>query len=416
MAGQAVAERQQSPFGNATAGSKTGGLISVEQQRAIAQVQGSMVVARSMPRDRQVCLDLILMDCTDPDLAEEAEYEYSRGGSKITGPSIRLLETVARRWGNMECGVKELSRHDGFSEIEAFAWDMETGFKDSKIFQVRHWRDTKTGGHAITDERDIYELGANMAARRKRACMEAVIPRDIISKAQEQCEKTLATKIVIDVEFLKSLLESFEPFGVTKEMIEKRIQRHISAMTPGIAMQLKRIHTSLKTEMGQVSDFFDVTPAGGEQTDKPKTGVDGAKAATAGRSSAPTGDKVLADIKTKCQEAVAANSEFSHDVIKDAEGLAATLTGAQRQEADTAIAQAKGALQPKKSAPPDVGTIKTLCAQAGDSQDLKTAREKIAEAKELARSFKGADKSNADLAISQAEEAIDARDPAKAKK
>ena len=40
-------------------------------------------------------MDKILQACTRPSLAEGALYSYSRGGSEITGPSIRLAEVAA---------------------------------------------------------------------------------------------------------------------------------------------------------------------------------------------------------------------------------------------------------------------------------------------------------------------------------
>lgn len=277
----ATAERSSvtNPLGSAVVAARAaGGLVSVEQQRAVAQVQAAMIVARSMPRDRIAVMDLILQDCTETTLAEEAEYEFSRGGTKITGPSIRLLETVARRWGNMECGVKELSRNNGYSECEAFAWDMETGFRDTKSFQVKHWRDTKTGGYQLTDERDIYELIANSAARRKRACMEAVIPTVVVRAAADQCQVTLKTKIDITPEFTAGMLSKFADLGVTKEMVEKRIQRHIDALTPGLAIQLRRIYNSIRDGMSNAAEWFEMS-APAEGTDKPKTGTTGLKEA-----------------------------------------------------------------------------------------------------------------------------------------
>lgn len=268
------------PFGSAKISERAaGGLISVEQQRAVAQVQAMMIVAKANPRDRIEIMDLILQDCTETTLAEEAEYEFSRGGSKITGPSIRLLETVARRWGNMECGVKELSRANGYSECEAFAWDMETGFRDSKSFQVRHWRDTKQGGYQLTDERDIYELIANSAARRKRACMEAVIPSVVVKAAADQCALTLKTKIDITPDSIAGMLERFAAFGVTKEMIEKRIQRHIDTLTPGLWITLRRIYNSIKDGMSQPGEWFEIAPAATDASNKPATGASALKAA-----------------------------------------------------------------------------------------------------------------------------------------
>lgn len=311
------------PFGSvAVATRQAGGLVSVEQQRAVAQVQAAMIVARQMPRDRISVMDLILNDCTDVALAEEAEYQFSRGGSNISGPSIRLLETVARRWGNMECGVKELSRNDGYSECEAFAWDMETGFRDSKAFQVKHWRDTKQGGYQLKDERDIYELIANSAARRKRACMEAVIPTMVIRAAAEQCAKTLANKIEITPENIKTMLDKFSAYSVTKPMIEARIQRRIDAMTPGLYIQLRRIYNSLKDQMSSPGDWFDMTLTE-ESTSTPAPKLTGAAALKEVTTKGKSGDVVAGTTGTTSgqqQNSAPAKAQTVGDVVGTAMG------------------------------------------------------------------------------------------------
>lgn len=296
-------QTKENPFGSPQVASRTG-MVAAEQQRAIAEIQAAVLSAKGMPRDRVQCLDLIVQDCTDPALAEEAEYEFSRGGSNVSGPSIRLLETVARRWGNMECGVKELSRQDGMSECEAYAWDMESNFRDRKVFQVKHWRDTRKGGHAITDERDIYELVANNGARRKRACMEAVIPRDVIEQAVKQCQLTLKTSIEIDDKFIAGMLEKFTEFGVTKEQIEKRIQRHIDALTPALAMMLRKIYNSLKSGMSAPAAWFEAEPAVADAGAAPKTGA-----------------AALKEQALKTTESVAASNGADEDVTQKIAGV-----------------------------------------------------------------------------------------------
>lgn len=183
------------PFGNDGPSSGGGALIAAEQSKAIAEVQAALLIARGNPRDPRRAMDRILQDCMRPTLAEEATYQYARGGTDISGPSIRLAETLAKRWGNMEAGVKELSRRDGVSECLAYAWDYETNYRDVRTFTVRHWRDRKNGGgYVLTDERDIYELIANYGQRRKRACILALIDGDVVEAAVRQCEITLAAK------------------------------------------------------------------------------------------------------------------------------------------------------------------------------------------------------------------------------
>lgn len=246
---QAVAERPV-----------TTGLVSVEQQRAVAEVQARMMIARANPRDAVRCMDLILQDCMRPSLAEVAVYQYSRGGSDVTGPSIRLAESVARRWGNIASGIKEISRHGGYSECVAYAWDLETGYYDERQFQVRHWRDTRKGGYALEDERDIYELTANMGQRRKRAVLLSVIPGDVIEAAVTQCEATLKAKADTSPEAIQKMLTAFEPFGVTKEHIEKRIQRRLDAIQPAQVVSLKKIYASLRDGMSVAAEWFELEP------------------------------------------------------------------------------------------------------------------------------------------------------------
>ena len=165
-------------------------------------------------------------------------------------------------WGNLSFGFREVSRGIGadgvpYSEVEAFCWDMESTTYQPLQFMVRHWRDTKKGGYKITDERDIYELCANQAQRRKRACILAVIPGDVIEAAMKQADVTLRTKADTSPEAMAKMVEAFEPFGVTKEQIEKRIQRRLDSITPAQVVTLKRIYASLRDEMSTAADWFD---------------------------------------------------------------------------------------------------------------------------------------------------------------
>jgi hypothetical protein len=152
--------------------------------------------------------------------------------------------------------------------------DLETGFIDEKVFQVRHIRDTKQGAKELRDERDIYETLANVAARRKRACILAIIPTDVVEAAVKQCEITMSAKLEINDDYIKTVLDSFAQVGVTKEMLEKRIQRKIEALTPALAMQLRKIRTSIKDEMSAPGDWFDMgAPATGAATPPEKQGA-----------------------------------------------------------------------------------------------------------------------------------------------
>lgn len=272
-------ELTTNPFGSAPiAAAPQAPLGQALMAREVAEVQAAMVVAQRFPRDPVKAVDRIIQNCTRPGLAERAVYEYARGGQAVTGPSIRLAEELARGWGNMLTGVTELSRSNGVSECLAYAWDLESNYRDEKRFQVRHWRDTKKGGYAITDERDLYELVANMGARRKRACILSVIPADVQDAALDQCELTLKTTMEVTPERIKAMLDKFAAYGVTREMVQAKVQRHVETITPALMSQLARIYNSIKDGMSKPADWFEMgDPSPETPTTPPASRTDAVK-------------------------------------------------------------------------------------------------------------------------------------------
>jgi hypothetical protein len=240
-----------------------------DQRRAIAEAQAALMVAAGRPRDERAAVDRILTACQRPRLAELSQYSYSRGGTEITGPSIRLLETVAGCWGNLQYGFRELEQRIGESQVEAFAWDLESNTKAIRVFSVPHSMKARGGMKRLEDGRDIYEWVANQAQRRVRACLQEVIPRDVVEDATDECTKTLATKDPVTSEKITKLVAAFGGFGVTKEQIETRIQRRIDTLTPAQMVSLRRIYTSLKDGMSQPAEWFKQTEA--EEPEKPAT-------------------------------------------------------------------------------------------------------------------------------------------------
>jgi hypothetical protein len=275
-----TAERAVNPFTGEIVAQPSGASERALVQRESQEIQARMLVARNFPRDPIRAMDKIINAFTRPTLCEDATYEYSRGGTDVAGLSIRAAEVLAQNWGNIACGVVELTRAGGQSECLSYATDLETGFHDEKRFFVRHWRDKKGGkGVPVTEERDIYEVIANYGARRKRACILAVIPSDVQEAAVHQIDVTLKTKIDITEESLKKLVEAFAQFGVTQPMIEKRIQRHLSAMLPAQMLTMRRIYASLKDGMSDVDAWFEA-PAPVPETGNGKAPADVAPSQT----------------------------------------------------------------------------------------------------------------------------------------
>ena len=255
--------------------SETAIVSGAASARETAEVQAAMVVAQRFPRNMIRATDRIIESCRRPTLAEAALYSYARGGTEITGPSIRLAEAMAQSWGNLTFGVREIEQRAaaGESIVEAFAWDLETNVRSVKVFTVRHERHTRQGSYRLTDPRDVYEMVANQGARRLRACLLAVIPGDVTDSAVRECESTLRSTADVTPERLKAMISRFAEMGVTREQIEARVQRKVDTISPAQMVGLGKIHNSIRDGMSKAADWFP-SPA----SEKNGTGVEGLKA------------------------------------------------------------------------------------------------------------------------------------------
>lgn len=219
-----------------------------------------LMMADARPRDEQQAIQKMMVSCDRPRLAELASYEYAKGGTSIFGASIRLLEMVAQKWGNMKWGFHELSRENGESTVMCYAIDLESNARVERMIVVSHEIGTRNGTKKLTDEREIYEWIANKAQRRVRTCLENIIPRDVIEECLDACQRTAKSNVEITPDILKRTLKTFAEHGVTKAHIEKLLQRKfdIDTVTPGNILRLRRIYQSITDGMSEASDNFDM--------------------------------------------------------------------------------------------------------------------------------------------------------------
>jgi len=259
----------------------TTAITKVEQQRAIQEVQAQVILARRFPRDINLARKKILDECKRPRFAEIALYQYPRGKKKnsagqwvaniVAGPSIRLAEVMARSMQNIKFGVREISQQDGWSDVQAFAWDMENNVIETRDFMVKHVRKSGDKEIKLTDARDIYEMVANQGARRMRACILSLIPKDVQDEAQEEVDKTSMNNLAGEkgVERIKKMLDKFTALEVTQKMIETKYGVKLKSLTVENWAELAGIYNSLKDGIGNRDDYFGLKDEA--QTDTKKT-------------------------------------------------------------------------------------------------------------------------------------------------
>lgn len=234
----------------------------IASARAAQEVQAAMVVAKQYPRDETAAFARVMKACQRKALAEAAAYAYPRGDQVVTGPSIRLAEVLAQSWGNIDFGIVELEQKFGESQVMAYAWDLETNTRQTKVFSVKHERHTKRGKQHLSDPRDIYEMVANQGARRMRACILGVIPGDVVDAAVTECEKTMANTQGGEPlsDRVRKMVAAFQQFGVSQQQIEGRLKHKIETTSEAELSALRKVYLAIKDGMADIHSYFEVPP------------------------------------------------------------------------------------------------------------------------------------------------------------
>ena len=254
-----------------------GALVQIEAGRVIEEVKAQIFLAKQFPREEVGLKAKIVKACEDMDLRDQttiAFYEYARGNTKIQGLAIRVVEEAALNWGNMSYGFNVLDRiwidGQGVSKVQAYAWDMESNVRRQITFDVRHWRERSGGkGYEITEARDIYELEANQAQRRVRACILAVLPEHI-KKAMKDALKENIKKgggEPLRDRIVKMVNAFAETCSVTQESIEARLKHKIDSINEEELLELRGIYGAIRSGEEKRETFFNTAVPPAPNTD-----------------------------------------------------------------------------------------------------------------------------------------------------
>ena len=244
------------------------GTVAIEASRAIAEAQGKLVIAKRFPRDEVQAYAKAMEACQRPTMAEKAFYSFPRGGQTVEGPTIRFAEELARCWGNIDYGIKELSQDEGKSEMQAYAWDLETNAQSIQNFTNPHQREVGKKMQTLTSLRDIYENNANMATRRLRSRILAILPSWFVEDAIAECKKTLAGQNETPlVDRVKKMVVQFAKLGVTQEQIENRLKRKIDTMNADDFVEYIGIYNAIKQGESKIAEWFEAEKVASDLTD-----------------------------------------------------------------------------------------------------------------------------------------------------
>ena len=251
--GQMAAQMNQ---GRNLPGNVNAGAVSIESERAVAEARGQIQIAQMFPRDVAAARAELMAECDSFEFASVASYAVPRAGGTVTGPSIRLAEAVASAYGHMEWGHRELSRGDGKSEVEVYAWDKQKNNRRIRQITVDHFRDTKNGPQKLRDSKDIDDKIANVASKQMRGAILALVPKSFTEAAIARCKTTLAGGGGVPLkERIAKMTDAFAKMGVTTEILKKHLGHSLDGINGDELTDLIAIFNAIKGG-DKIADHF----------------------------------------------------------------------------------------------------------------------------------------------------------------
>lgn len=237
--------------------------VSRDVARVVQEVQGAIIVAQRFPRNEDEARIKILRACKRPGFAEEAEYEFPRGGNDVSGPSVQLAREAARVWGNIQYGFEIVSEDTVWRSIRAYAWDVESNSKTfqedrfKKLIQRKN-KTTRQTEWITPDERDLRELTNRRAAICYRNCILQLIPKDLVDEACIQARVTLKDRAASDPDGeRKRILDAFaNDLNIMPNSIEALLQHPIGEASPAEIARLRAIYKSIRDGNSTLNDYF----------------------------------------------------------------------------------------------------------------------------------------------------------------
>lgn len=285
-----ASQNQPAPFGPTSraltpTGAINQGAVAIEQERAIAEARGQIQVAQMFPRDVAAARAELMDECDVFEFAQVAFYAVPRAGGTVTGPSIRMAEACASAYGHMEWGHRELSRGDGKSEVEVYAWDKQKNNRRLRQITVDHFRDTKNGPVRLRDSKDIDDKIANIASKQMRGAILALVPKSFVEAASARCKATLAGGGGVSLkQRIEKMTDAFAKLGVTADSLKKHLKKALSEINGDDIADLTAIYNAIKGG-DRIADHFGVEDD--EQPEQSDTTKALAKTAQAAAAAAP---------------------------------------------------------------------------------------------------------------------------------
>jgi hypothetical protein len=234
-----------------------------------AEVKARTAVALQRPRDWDAVRQKLLKEVSRPGLAEQAEYKIPRGGTEITGPSIRFAEAAIRAMGNLAVSVRVTEDGKAMRKGEVVVCDLESNTTYSAAWVIDKTMERRKLPAGVTaddivatrkasDGGTVYVLKAPetevqlkqgaVVSRVLRGLALRLLPGDLLEEALDLARqvRTGALQAQDPEAVRKKIADSFASLGVTVEMLAEYLGHPLSQTTPAEIDDLRKLYVAIR--------------------------------------------------------------------------------------------------------------------------------------------------------------------------
>ena len=224
-----------------------------------AEIDKQIATAHQYPRNLASVLQNIEFEAQmDEEVAERCYYHLERTdkNDKVTvieGPSVRLAEIAASRWGNLRIASRVVGNDGSMVTVEAVVHDLESNVAVSQQ-QARSIK-TKSG---MTYSNDMQVMTINAAQSiAMRNAIARVVPKAFLDKVVKGCKEMVAGNATNLVDTRQRLVDSFAKLGVTNDMLLRKMKvSSLDEVTKEMVANMRGTYTALKDGATTLEEEF----------------------------------------------------------------------------------------------------------------------------------------------------------------
>ncbi len=244
--------------------------------RAQAEVQARFIMAERKPRNVLQVRLRILEHCKRPGFAWLAEYAKPVGGQKITGPSIRFVETALQEYGNV-VPEETITYDDDYRRIVRMSvTDLErniTYYGDTTVEKTVERKKTKNGDEILgsrtnssgetvykikATEDDFANKIASANSKKLRNLGLRILPADIVAEAMHVCKVTREDEDAIDPKAaLRKLSDAFAELRVMPSDLDAYLGHSFAQASPAEMDELRAAYLTVRDGEARWSDLVE---------------------------------------------------------------------------------------------------------------------------------------------------------------